>query len=172
LNPVAEELLRRGDGMFLSGGMIRCRDHIEDRRLGLAIEGIARKGLSEAHAVAVSRLDGFAPWTLTVLPLVSQDVFGRLRVAVLVDGPDLKRDGSLLSLAKACELTTAETDLLEALRRGQSMQVVASARNVSPHTVKTQKRSLFGKLEVHSDAQLMRRLAELGYQLSDRDETG
>jgi DNA-binding NarL/FixJ family response regulator len=71
------------------------------------------------------------------------------------DGPrarqlDLKRLGANLSVR--------EREILDAMGRGQRVAAIARVLQISPHTVRNHLKSIFRKLEVHSQVELLGRL--------------
>jgi DNA-binding NarL/FixJ family response regulator len=63
---------------------------------------------------------------------------------------DLKRLGANLSVR--------EREILDAMGRGQRVAAIARALQISPHTVRNHLKSIFRKLEVHSQVELLGRL--------------
>ena len=59
-------------------------------------------------------------------------------------------------------VTSREAEILEFLARGETPKVIARELSISPKTVGTHIQNLFGKLDVHSRAQLVARAYMLG----------
>jgi DNA-binding NarL/FixJ family response regulator len=64
--------------------------------------------------------------------------------------PDLQKLGANLSVR--------EREILDAMGRGQRVAAIARALQISPHTVRNHLKSIFRKLEVHSQVELLGRL--------------
>jgi len=64
--------------------------------------------------------------------------------------PDLRR--------LAASLSVREREILDAMGRGQRVAAIARMLQISPHTVRNHLKSIFRKLEVHSQVELLGRL--------------
>ena len=64
--------------------------------------------------------------------------------------PDLKR--------LSANLSVREREILDAMGRGQRVAAIARALQISPHTVRNHLKSIFRKLEVHSQVELLGRM--------------
>jgi DNA-binding NarL/FixJ family response regulator len=64
--------------------------------------------------------------------------------------PNFKKLGANLSVR--------EREILDAMGRGQRVAAIARALSISPHTVRNHLKSIFRKLEVHSQVELLGRL--------------
>ncbi|MGB3542882.1 response regulator [Rubrivirga sp.] len=88
-------------------------------------------------------------------PLVARKLLGYVR----------EQSSSTLRGADAAQslrLTPRETDVLAQLIEDVSEVEIAEALGVSPHTVRTHVKNLYGKLQVHSRAQAVRAAFERG----------
>ncbi|MEM7098422.1 MAG: alpha/beta fold hydrolase [Pseudomonadota bacterium] len=72
--------------------------------------------------------------------------------------PGQRSDASCGALASTYELTPAETELLYSLVDDLSYAELASERNVTENTVRTQIKQIFAKTQCHSRAELMQKV--------------
>lgn len=95
-------------------------------------------------------------------PRRTAGVFGNADKMLLIAHP--LRSAPVLDsflISHALELTPAEAQVATALARGQKPEDVARQRNVSPQTVRTQLRTVYQKLDVSRQSDLVRMLSEL-----------
>jgi DNA-binding CsgD family transcriptional regulator len=76
--------------------------------------------------------------------------------AVFISDPDLKESTSRQVLGELFELTPAEANLATLLARGLSLAQVSDAQHISQHTARAQLKSIFAKMGVSRQAELVR----------------
>ena len=76
--------------------------------------------------------------------------------AVFISDPDLKESTSRQVLGELFELTPAEANLATLLARGLSLAQVSEAQHISQHTARAQLKSIFAKMGVSRQAELVR----------------
>lgn len=173
-NPAAEQLVRSGRFLFLdSAGVLRAHDKAAAKALG---KGFFQIGHGGAHLEPLTRLllrskDGahrtfatlapFAPDPATI-DVLSDFAADARPVALLTiaepSGPD---EPFGQAAAEAHSLTPAETALALALCRGLTLAAAAAERGVSINTARNQLKSIFEKVGVNSQAQLVAALHRL-----------
>lgn len=137
----------RGDGAALDHAIRRMIDAADQPMTSLLLRGAPD---DEMLVVDVSRLPR-QPWSLGYRPslLLVLRGSGRLHAARF----DLLRD--------AHGLSRAEADIVLRLAAGDDRESIAAARGVSVQTVRTQLKTIFAKIGVRREVDLVIRLAPL-----------
>lgn len=167
LTPAAEESLGRGVVRLRQGRLGAARD--EDTRalevaLAAAVRGLAAPGDRPLRTLVLR--DPEAPLSVEVVDVVTLPArpfaFGfEPRALVTVRGAR-REDPNLSEVLKlAFALTPAEADIAVRLADGESREAIAQARGASVETVRSQVKSLFGKLGVSRAGELSARLTRL-----------
>ncbi len=167
-NRAAENLLSDGDGLTTRGGRIVARHLRGERAMAGLIDNAAKTaigdGLSAVDAVALERPSGKPPIAVVAEPL-SRSHSDRLLdntehgTILFLSDPDRIGLPSAGRLATLYALTPAESEVTSRLAHGDSRAVIARDLGVSEHTVKTHQTAVFAKLDVHRQAELVRRVA-------------
>lgn len=166
MTPAAEALVSKGDVLRLKLGRLRAVGQIETGALSDAIDRAAepaeRPGVSRSGTVLM-RGNAAQPLVLDVVPLPRRDyAFGfEPRALVVVRGAGSDTDRTLLLLQSIYHLTASEADVALRLSTGQSPEEIASTRGASLGTVRVQIRTLFSKLDVHRQSELVARVMHL-----------
>lgn len=161
---LAESPLLRRDGPYL-----RCVRRPDDERL---VELVHRQ-LSPGHAdslaqrqvLRLKRSPGEPPVLLFLIrlrPVESMHVLGRVPVAIVIyheAGQSIEIDP--LVIGEAFDLTPAEARVAAMLAQGITPDAIAQGRQVAGATVRTQIRSVYAKLGITRQADLIRYLVEL-----------
>ena len=163
----AEEILRGEPGLALRNRFLRALRDDEDKALNDAIQKSAR-GLVVPGAPAVTTVvvhgkdEGKTPIVLDVmsLPSVALEFSAAPRVVVVARGSRGADTRRVTLLQGVYGFTSAETDIALQLARGQSTELIAQQRKVAVGTVRAQIKSMFAKLGVSRQAELVSRLNE------------
>lgn len=166
MTAAAESLLSRGDVLRLRHGVLHGWSTGETRSLtdavALAAGGLARPA-APLSCTLLLRGKRVAPVVLEILPLPRREfAFGfepRVLVVVRGAGPEAEHVKGMLQLAY--HLTAAEIDIALRLADGQPPETIAAARKASIGTVRTQIRSIYTKLGVHRQTELVSRINQL-----------
>ncbi|MFQ5635496.1 MAG: helix-turn-helix transcriptional regulator [Gammaproteobacteria bacterium] len=168
-NLAARKLLARNDGLSLQDGRFTvadatARDRVEEF---LQAARAAEQPASEAERlmIVVPRESDGSPYKLVMyrLPFDRQqaalDQSQSLAVALVYDPSTLNQLNENL-LRTFYNLTHAETALAQALFDGRALPEASADLGISVNTSRTQLRSIFRKVGVHSQAALMQELAK------------
>lgn len=162
----AEELVSAGDGLSLSQQRLGTARAEETASLAAAIRraaiGLLQPGEPPMTTLLVHR-DAGSFLVLDVISLprrpYSFDFEPRVLVVARSSQPDPRR--SRLLLQAAYGLTPAEAEVALQMASGHPPEAIAAARNVSVGTVRSQIRTIYSKLNVRRQIELVARLREL-----------
>lgn len=166
MTPSAEALASKGDAIRIKSGRLRGVGQMETATLTEAIDKAAdvviRPGAPRCSTVLM-RGNAAQPAVLDVVPLPRRDyAFGfEPRVLVVARGAGGDTNRTLLLLQSAYQLTAAEADVALRLGNGQGAETIAAERGASLGTVRVQIRTLFAKLDVHRQSELVARIRHL-----------
>jgi len=162
-NDVGRALLEQGEGLSLRDGRLHVEGREFNRELQEALATIIRaqqKGeTSLVRAMRVPRPAGRSDLGLVIRPVpASQWSEGQSSpsAAVFISDPDLQESTSRQVLGELFALTPAEANLATLLARGLSLAQVADAQTISQHTARAQLKSIFAKMGVSRQAELVR----------------
>lgn len=131
-----------------------------DKALQAALKQCAESPLTGQRSVLLASEDGRLLATASVAPIPSSVHAFRLGARVLVALPSrIKRDPA--QHLAVLGLTAAESEVARLLFEGRSADEIAAARNTTRETVKTQIKSIYGKLSVSSRVELHEKLRML-----------
>ena len=163
----AERILSDQDG--LSGGVagIRAADPMENQLLRQLLRGVLATGTNGSHhnggTMRISRPSGLRPYSVMAFPLPTRKAplglegTGICAALVIHDESRISPpEPALLTLLYG--LTSAEALLAVEMARGSSPGEIAERQEKSIHTVRAQLKSVFQKLDVNSQSQLVKRL--------------
>lgn len=161
-NRVADALLRTGDGITVSHGMLRATHPGPNSALWVAIRDASWVGRGQsvrAGGILPMPRTGAAPLTLLVSP-APFDALGMTALSpaaiIFVNNPDDRITPTEAALATQFRLTPAEARLTTALLDGEHIEDYAVRTGLSPHTVKTQLKAVFAKTGCGRQSDLMR----------------
>jgi DNA-binding CsgD family transcriptional regulator/PAS domain-containing protein len=160
-NRSAEAMLRDGGLVHDSGGVLRAKSAAAAAELRTAIGLAAQDEASLGKTgLAISLTEPGAPPILAhVLPLTGSDLRTRLQpaavAAVFIGAPPDAHDAAEVTAA-AYGLTRGETRVLASLLAGRTLAQTAAALGVAPATAKSHLDSIFSKMDVSRQADLMR----------------
>ena len=164
LTPAAEALVAEQRFLALSNRRLKAATPQDDVRLAraLAVAGAPWPAVPESRELLIRAPDAAAPLQVQVAPLPRRDYAFRFHAAALVVARapiPAENRGALLQSQYG--LTPAETAIALALAGGQTLAAIAATRRVSVGTLRSQLKSIFGKLGVSRQAELAARLNEL-----------
>lgn len=166
MTPTAEELIQDSSVLYLRHGQLAAASHTQSSRLAEAI-GIVAGGLSKPGAplprtLALADAAGQS-LALSVLPLPHRAFTLGFEPRALVVVRGLRQDlaATLQILQTACGLTATEAQIVLQLADGRTPAAIAAGRAVSLHTVRTQIKSIYAKLQVRRQVELIARINQL-----------
>lgn len=145
-NMAATELLERDTGLRLHGQKLMqdagCGDKSLARVVATALDG--RHNRSPQQALSLPR-HGRQPLLLTVAPFVPEGLplLPACAIVMATDPDVYQLSGAVLM--QLFDLTPAEAGVAQALAHGDALEDIATALDISPHTVKTHLQKLFRK---------------------------
>lgn len=167
MTPTAEALVSKGDALRLKNGQLRAANPADTRLLTEEIDAavgvIIRPQTARTSAVVIRSALG-EPLALTIVPLPrTEHAFSfDPRVLIVARAPDAQdptRTRALLQSAYG--LTAAEAEVALQLGNGEHAEAIAGSRGVSVTTVRAQIRSIFAKLGVRRQSELVARIRHL-----------
>ena len=163
LNPEAQRILDKRDGMCLDRGTVYAQSNIESRRLrdgiASATQRAAGRVVAGGNAMLISRNAG-APLQVIVEPYISGlgDVPARIAATVSVRDPDTVRSAPDGQFRALYGLTRAEARLATLLVEGRNLTEAAAMNRVTRETVRSQLKSIFQKTGTRRQSELLRLL--------------
>jgi DNA-binding NarL/FixJ family response regulator len=174
LSQKAEDILAASDGLKLQQRRLSTNSPLESALLGAMIAKTLTNAMHgaahAARAVVVSRNSG-GPLRISARPVPGRAAHmlttgAAARVAVIVFIRDTEEKArSLVDLLRALyRLTQSEIRLVQQLHAGRSLTECAQRSRVSIETVRAQLKSIFQKMGVHRQAQLLQLVHEFTQQ--------
>jgi DNA-binding CsgD family transcriptional regulator len=166
-NPMADSILKAGDGLVCRKSMLSAQVGRESRELcGLlhaACQTGAGKGLHPGGAMLISRVHSPHPLQILISPFHSSNVLIEMRpTAVLfVIDPDRNPLPNEELLRTLFNLTPAEVRICIRLLEGKSLNEAADSTAISINTAKTHLKSIFSKTGIARQSQLIALLVRL-----------
>lgn len=157
--------LRAADGLVLAGGRLSATLPHEKAALDRLIRDAASIGLAAGGGWArVSRPNGGPPYAIFVAPLNVQDedlLAQSARVLVIVHDTGEHHQADAAMLGGVYGLTDAEARLASALSAGHSIESAAASLGVQVTTARSQLQSVFRKMGVNRQQDLIRLLTSM-----------
>jgi DNA-binding CsgD family transcriptional regulator len=166
-NAAARTLLVAGIGMRVSSERVQLADPDAQRLLASLVMSLTRPGepTPKQRIVLARRAVSASPLRLAVLRMPVHDADpdggGTCMARLFVDDPDRRPQPLFETLRELHGVTAAEARLALALYEGDTIDEAARKFGVSTLTVRTQLKSLFSRMGVHSQSQLVRELGVL-----------
>jgi DNA-binding CsgD family transcriptional regulator len=162
-NRGVHQIFAQDDGIALEGDSMRAGVTSDDATLRRAITGAVEAAVAgrliESAVLSVSRRSGRRPYVVLVGPLrphsgdpTATDAVVVLYVADLEQGVLRRRE----VLHELYGLTEAETQLVELLCQGSSLDEAAGARGVTLNTARSQLKQVFAKTHTSRQSELVR----------------
>jgi DNA-binding CsgD family transcriptional regulator len=165
MTPSAEALIGKGQPLRLQNGVLRNGSAARTRELAAAIEraaaGHSTLGAAPATTLII-RSDSGAPLIIdvTALPRRAHNFGFQPRVLVIVRGGGERTPDQALLLRSLFGLTRTEAIVAASLGNGASLEEIAQARQRSLETIRVQIRSIYAKLGVRRQAELVALLGQ------------
>jgi len=163
MNNVAEEVLKRRDGLFLRHGKLGAALQAESARMQAMIEGARQigtgNGFSAGGTILITREKG-RPLSVTGVPLreFSLTLSQRPASVLFISDPDTNLGVPADVLKRCYGLTPSEGRLAMVLSDGHSLKEAADWCGVTYNTAKSQLKSVFLKTQVQRQGELIRLL--------------
>lgn len=170
-NPAGQSRLQSGGVLMNRAGYLVGRRDADDLALVQAIRALGLSGtvstaLSVDRTVArlgrASKGDHCLLFAIAARPDQTMQAFGDKASAIIVAHPlqGVARIDRLVA-SLAFDLTPAEADVAAALADGSSLNEIAAVRRVSVNTIRIQLRTVFGKMGVTRQSELVRLLRDM-----------
>lgn len=166
-NRAADRLLTAGDGIDATRGRVRATRTKPAEKLRSMIYRTARTGIGKdvvaGDAVSISRSNEVNPIAVVAEPLAPghNERLGQGRRAgtILFVGDSCPSTSpSVKRIASIYDLTAAEADIAAHIVMGASVASAAEARGITENTAKTHLKSIYEKIGVNRQSQLVRRV--------------
>jgi DNA-binding CsgD family transcriptional regulator len=172
-NPAGQALIRRGDGLRLTGDRLSTQKTSDTRVLAAAVgdppprippsvKPAAMRDSNENNqmstVVSVWRGDETGAYRVVVFPLRSVNPVSAEAVLFVDTITEENEEGEALLFQKSFDLTRAEARLAVHLMAGASLTEAAEKFGVTHNTVRSQLKAVFEKTHVRRQADLVRLL--------------
>ncbi|WP_324096610.1 helix-turn-helix transcriptional regulator [Candidatus Binatus sp.] len=162
-NPVADEVLREGDGLRLANGALRADLPAENRELqrlvkqALSGESGGRPAVVDAISITRKASRGKLGVLVRSLPNTgSSKAKRRPSVALFIRDAERKSEASREMVRRLFDLTPAEASLALALANGLTLDEAADALDIRKNTARAHLRAIFSKIGVTRQTTLVR----------------
>lgn len=162
MNTSARRISKLADGLSIESGGVRLGSPEEQRELDRALDAALQPVLSVPEAgfqtVTVHRPSGLRPFKLVVHSLLEdrpESTLHDARAVLYILDLDFNSRRDTQALRERYGLTHAEAQLVSLLCAGRSLENVATHRNVSIHTVRSQLKQVFAKTETSRQGELV-----------------
>lgn len=151
-NSAAQTILRKADGLMLSGPSLASSRPSETKSLHERIAAVAAGRMGAENSaytiLTVSRPSGLAPFILLLTSLrdaVGTEQVGEPMALILVGDLEWPIPDHARQLRLAFDLTEAEAEVAMALMEGAEPKEIARQRGVQVSTIRTQIKMIFAK---------------------------
>lgn len=168
-NLEATRILNKNDGLTLSGSQIKIDDDDTSNKISTFLDQVRTPKSDQFNShrliTVIPRKSGIAPYKLIMYALPfqrSQAIINEnqgLAVILIYDSETLINLNTSL-LHNFYNLTRAEAALAQSLFLGNSLPDASDRLGISINTTRTQLRSIFKKVGVHSQAALLQEFAK------------
>lgn len=160
----ADELLSRGGRLALRDGLLESRIGIETRRIHAALAQALGSDAVASDDILLPAIAGMSEeirLSVRPIPRMSWD-FGHMpRAVITLHAREPVPAEALARIAARFGLTPSEAEVAAALASGMSRARIAQSRNVSVDTVKSQLKSVFSKMYINREAELVGMLRQM-----------
>jgi len=162
MNISARRISKLADGLSIEPSGLQVSSPEEQEALDLAVEtALQRQPLGPEHvlrSLTVKRPSGLRPFTLVLRPLLEdrpESTLNDAQAVLYISDLELTSRRDIHTLRERYGLTDAEAHLLSLLCSGLSLENVATRRNVSIHTVRSQLKQVFAKTGTSRQSELV-----------------
>ncbi len=162
-NPVADNILREGDGLHLAGGVLRADLAAENRELNRLVkqalngESGGRPAVVEAISITRKSARGKLGVLIRSLPHTGWSKGKRVpSVALFIRDTARKSEASGEMVRRLFDLTPAEASLALALANGLTLDEAADQLHIRKNTARAHLRAIFSKIGVTRQTTLVR----------------
>jgi DNA-binding CsgD family transcriptional regulator len=161
MNGIAERIVSCGDGLTCRQGKLVARRAFETARLASLIAAAGNRSGGSIGRMAVARPSGRTPYLLTVTRLGPHlGAYNRALVLTLIIDPDARLPAPN-HLTELFGLSPAESRLAIALMSGERLRDIAPHLGVEVATLRTQLSSIFRKVGVKRQSDLLQILVRI-----------
>jgi DNA-binding CsgD family transcriptional regulator/PAS domain-containing protein len=168
-NELATRMLAQGRGLVLRGGQLEAEDAADTAALRGLLAQAREPGCGMSRGLRIRRSSGAPDLSVRVVPVAEAGVaLGAPRTAAIVYIRDPAQHGrvSESSLRELFRLTPAEARVAVRLVEGWRTKPIARHLGVSEETVRSHRKQIFAKVEVHSQPELSQRVLAFHAPLS------
>ncbi len=159
-NPVADEMIRDGDGLRLVDGALRADVAGENRELQRLVRQALNGGTpAVVNALSITRKSARGKLGVLIRSLPnagSSKTKRRPSVALFIRDAERKSEASREMVRRLFDLTPAESSLALALANGLTLDEAADELNIRKNTARAHLRSIFSKTGVTRQTTLVR----------------
>jgi DNA-binding CsgD family transcriptional regulator len=159
-NPVADEMIREGDGLRLVNGALRADVAAENRELQRLVRQALNGGTpAVVNAISITRKSARGKLGVLIRSLPnagSSKTKRRPSVALFIRDAARKSEASREMVRRLFDLTPAESSLALALANGLTLDEAADGLNIRKNTARAHLRSIFSKTGVTRQTTLVR----------------
>ena len=163
VNEEARAILAEKDGIRLVGGALQAEYKEENTKLqrltAAALAGQATQAPTVIEAIAITRPSGRAKLSVLIRVVPEEewsDGKSQPKVAIFLRNPESKAQGSLDIVRRLFDLTHAEASLALLLANGMTLDEAAEQLNIRRNTARAHLRSIFSKMGVTRQTELVR----------------
>jgi DNA-binding CsgD family transcriptional regulator len=163
LNQAGEQILRSGDGLVLRDGRLFARrsfDTVSLQEIIAAMSDIATPAALPKHLL-IGRQGQSLPYAITIMPASAARFGAEAGSVILLIANGEWQSSSLGNLVELFGLSRAECRLAVALAKGGKIGGIATEFGVEVSTLRTQLRSIFKKVGVERQSDLVRTLSSI-----------
>ncbi|NLQ18132.1 LuxR family transcriptional regulator [Marinomonas sp. M1K-6] len=170
-NALAETLLNGKSGIHIENDVLIAHKSTDQRLIqasinkilaGQAVLGSLQIRQNELKKPLTIMFKSIHPETDVVSPIDNN----RGKVVLYLSHPELCSFTTIDTLQETYHLTTAEAQLALSLANGLTLHEVADHKNTSIQTVRSQLKSIFLKMKINSQAELIRCILSSAYNLT------
>ncbi|MBW2287224.1 MAG: helix-turn-helix transcriptional regulator [Deltaproteobacteria bacterium] len=156
-NRAARRMLGRCDGFELVDGALSAVDPDSDEILQSLIDEVIAPSAEAAAggALVVQRASDEAAYPVSVSRLLPGEALRDIVACVLVSDPDSGVEPAVELVRSIHNLTQAESDLVEHLARGQTLEEASRTRGVSINTMRSHLKRVFRKTGTSRQGELV-----------------
>ncbi len=167
INPTAKAIIEAHPALNLNDGNLTLINPEDEKNLRKTIIDTAEidpdDSWKQSVAIAVTHPDVQAPLPLLITPMhahmITSDLdFEGAKVAVFISDPNLQQPISVDNLVSVYSLTPSEAQVAISLSNGHSIEEIANISHHSPHTIRSQLKSIFRKTGVSRQSELIKLL--------------